>query len=116
MIENNPQEKREFPRKKAAITLKVSDLNTEEYVGNVVNISPGGIMMVTHLDIQANSVYQLRINIPDGYGKLDPIVFGGEILWIDKYMDKNKRWAGIQIIDISDEMTIRLVQLIDDFL
>lgn len=110
---NEPEEKRKFPRKKTTEILKVFDLNTEEYLGNLVNITPAGIMLVTHLAIEANTVYQLMIHFPEGSGRL-PITFGGEILWTDNRMGPNKKWAGIQIIDISEEMITRIHNLVDN--
>ncbi len=34
-------------------------------------------MLVTHLDLRVNTVFQLRINIPENSGKPEPITFGG---------------------------------------
>ncbi|MCI0652956.1 MAG: PilZ domain-containing protein [Methylococcaceae bacterium] len=111
---DSTEEKRKYLRKKTAKVLKVFDLNTEEYLGNLVDISPGGIMLVTHSDIEANSVYQMRIHFPEDSANQEPITFGGEILWTDSRMDPNKKWAGIQIIDISLEMTMRIDRLINE--
>jgi hypothetical protein len=94
----------------------VFDLNTEAYLGNLVDISPAGIMLVTHSDIEANSVYQFMIKFPDASGNQEPITFGGEILWTDNRLDPNQNWAGIQIIDISEQMIIRINQMINDYL
>ncbi len=73
-------------------------------------------MLVTHLNIQANSVYQLRIALPEAHGNQEPIAFGAEVLWTEDSMDPNKKWAGIQIIDISKSTVIRIIDLIDDYL
>lgn len=104
-------EKRKYPRKKASTILKVYDLNTGEYLGTVANISPGGILLITHLAIEANSVYQLRIELSSDQA-VETITFGGEILWIDHCRDSNKNWAGVAIIDISEGMIDRINQLI----
>ncbi|MGH8547186.1 MAG: PilZ domain-containing protein [Methylococcales bacterium] len=116
IMNSTEEEKRKYPRKKTAKILKVFDLNTEEYLGNLVDISLGGIMLVTQLDIKSNSVYQFRIDFPEYCGNQEPITFGGEILWIDARMDPNKKWIGIQIIDISEEMITRIDRLINDHL
>lgn len=113
---NNAQERRKYPRKTTVKILEVFDLNTEEYLGNVVDISQGGIMLITRSNIQEGTVYQVVIKIPDDYQELDSITFGGEILWTEDSLDPNKKWVGMQIIDISPDTQNKIRQLIDHYL
>jgi PilZ domain len=110
----NPHDRRKFPRKEVPEIVKVFDMNTGDHMGSLVNISPGGVLLVTHLDLRVNTVYQLRICIPEPYREPEPITFGAEVLWIEQSTNPNQQWVGIQIIDVSDQMRSRIARLTND--
>lgn len=113
---NHSQERRKYPRKTTAKILEVFDLNTEEYLGNVVDMSQGGIMLITSLKIEPSTVYQISIKLPNDYAGQKTINFGAEILWTEDCLDTDKKWAGMQIIDITSDTKAEIIHLIDNFL
>ena len=106
------QERRKHPRKQTRKRLEVFDVNTDQRIGNLVDISMGGIMLISNRLVEVNSVYQLSLRIPEDYDGEKDINFGGEVLWTETTHDIQQHWVGFEIIDISPEAGKRIDQLI----
>ncbi len=109
------QERRQFPRKRTTKLLEVIDINTNEHVGNVVDISLAGIMLICNREIEDNSVFQLALKIPkdcEGGGQIE---FGAEVLWAEMSGDSNQFWVGIHIIDISVDAETQFKAFVDNY-
>lgn len=109
------QERRKFPRKRTTKLLEIFDVNTDEHVGNVVDISLSGILLICNREIEDNSVFQLALKIPEDYEGDGQIEFGAEVLWAEISSDSNQSWIGIHIIDISVEAESRFKAFIDNY-
>ena len=65
-------------------------------------------MLVSSAELPVGAIYQLRIDLPKSERKTQVLELGGEILWSEKSSEPGKHWLGIQIIDVSHEMTARI--------
>ena len=109
------QERRKHTRKRTSKLLQVVDINTNELLGNVVDISIGGVMLISNREIEDNSVFQLALNIPkdcDGTGQIE---FGAEVLWTEMSDDSNHFWVGMHIIDISTEAGSKYEAFVENY-
>jgi hypothetical protein len=95
-------EKRKHPRTKAPFRVTVYDRSTDTAIGQVVNISIGGLMLISDRPIPADQVFQLRISLPEPIAEADSVEFGAESLWKSPAMVDDYFWTGFQIIDISE--------------
>jgi hypothetical protein len=109
------QERREFPRKRTTSLLEVVDVNTNEQVGNVVDISLAGLMLICNREIEDNSVFQLALKMPEDYEGDGRIEFGAEVLWAEISGDSNQFWVGFHIIDISVEAKSQFKAFVDNY-
>ncbi len=108
-------EKRRVPRKRAPEKVTVYDQATENAVGQVVNMSTGGMLLLSDKPIPVDSVYQFRIALPEPIDGADSLYFGAESLWGSPAMDENYYWTGFQIIDIAESDSRILEILIKDW-
>ncbi len=108
-------DKRKTPRKKAPEKVTVYDRATDNAVGQVVNMSTGGLLLLSDSPIPVDNVYQFRIMLPDFIDGTDSLNFGVESLWGSPAMDENYYWTGFQIIDISESDSRILEILIKDW-
>ena len=108
-------EKRKSPRKPAPDRVTVYDRNTDTAFGQVVNMSIGGMLLISDKPIPTDRVFQLRISLPNPINGVDYVNFGAESLWASPAMDENNFWTGLQIIDVSDTDSRILAILIEDW-
>ena len=107
------QENRVSPRKRVNEKIQIRDLNTGELLGNLVNISTGGLMLLSQVALTPNRLFQLSLALPAPIDGIPVIEFGAECLWVQDNVETNGPcWAGFQIIDISDLGTMLIEHLI----
>jgi hypothetical protein len=103
------QEQRTSPRKQVTEKIDIIDINRDEYLGNLVNISAGGFMLLCSTPPPTNQLFQVRMSLPTSIDHVDHIDLGAECLWCNAVSESGSWWAGFQIIDISDQ-GIRLIE------
>ena len=106
-------EKRKLPRKKAPDSVRVYDRATNTAIGQVVNISIGGMLLISDEPIPTDRVFQLRLSLPEPILGKDSVMFGAESLWASPAMVEDYFWTGLQIIDISEADSRILEMLIE---
>ena len=105
MSSNAKSEKIE-QRRKPRVTIpehpEILDVHSGEPVGQLVNLSSDGLMIVSPQCISCGTVRQMRIPLIVGNSKVE-IVVGAESLWCEDANDSGAHWTGFSIIDISPE-------------
>jgi hypothetical protein len=95
------QEKRQSTRKIANNTIQIHDLNTGRLLGQVVNLTSDGLMLISPQPIESNLVFQMELILQDQNHHQHNIRIGAESLWCSGANEPGYFWAGFQIIDIS---------------
>ncbi len=92
--------------------IEVLDHITEQVMGVVINISKGGIMLLSEGNApQAGSIYQVSMQDSDA-GNLN-VSLGIMCLWVDEASAPDTFWSGHQIIDISSADEEQLDDFVD---
>ena len=108
-------EKRKLPRKQAPDKVSVYDCTTGTTIGQVVNMTTGGMLLLSEGPIHAERIFQLRISLPKSIEGTNVLEFGAESLWESPALDETNYWTGLQIIDISESAARILGVLIADW-
>ena len=108
------KEQRTSPRKRVTEKIDIVDINQGEYLGNMVNISAGGFMLLCSSPVATNQLFQLRMSLPAFINGADHIELGAECLWCNDVSNSGSWWAGFQIIDISDQDLSLIQHLLDE--
>jgi c-di-GMP-binding flagellar brake protein YcgR len=110
------QEHRVSARRRVNEKIQITDANTGELIGNLVNISAGGLMLLSQAPLTPNRLFQLSLTLPAPINNIPVVEFGAECLWVqDDTETSGPCWAGFQIIDISDLGTSLLEQLMKEW-
>lgn len=95
------QEKRRLPRRTASELIRIFDVNSEQHLGQLVNITTEGFMLTGEQPIDVNLVFQLEMVLTEPRFGTDRVSFGAESLWRSQSNNSSRYWVGFQIIDIS---------------
>lgn len=83
-----------------------------QHVGIIGNLSPGGMMLITHQQLYPNGILQLSVDVPEA-AQCGPISMGMKILWCIPANSPDEYWAGLETLDTSSEAASNLQQLLD---
>lgn len=81
-------------------------------IGEVGNVSIGGMMLIATQQLYADGILQLKIDVPAELG-FGLISLGVKILWCTPANSPDEFWAGLETIDISPADRESLQHLID---
>ena len=110
-FENSIQEMRGRNRVEVSEVIYVTDRQTGESLGQLVNISEEGFMLLGKQAVSEDSIFQLSLEFDNDSGSSSPIQIGVESLWCHESDDQTQFWSGFYIIDISDEDLERVRRL-----
>lgn len=106
-------DKRSHPRRLCNTRIDVLDVDSNEVIGSLVNISLSGFMLITQKALPENYVFQFLVVFTASGQEKITIKVGAESLWIQEVEDSEQRWVGFHIIDISPQDSALLGQLLD---
>jgi len=102
-FENSIQEMRVRNRVEVSEVIHVTDRQTGETLGQLVNISEEGFMLLGTQAVTEDNIFQLSLEFDNESDNTSPILIGVESLWCHASDDQTQFWSGYYIIDISDE-------------
>ncbi|CAH0993291.1 hypothetical protein SIN8267_03439 [Sinobacterium norvegicum] len=111
MNENNRKQQR------VQLRQSVTAINalTKDMIGEVVNITTDGLMLLCNKPVKSNSLYQLRLNLSRPVDDNELIDIGVDCLWCREAENMQSCWAGFQIIDIPEKSLAILQDLISSY-
>lgn len=99
-------ESRRMPRRAVTGTVEVIDTMSGERIGQLGNLSVGGMLLMASTRLDEDALYQLRFALPDSPG--DAVEVGAHVLWCDAASAPGQSWAGIRFLGLEPEATNRL--------
>ncbi len=90
---------------------KLIDQVTGDVLGDIVNLSPGGMMLITSRDIEIESLHQVECHATSPDGQDMRFTAGTVVLWRTEASQEHTYWLGLQIIDIDEASQSRLLAL-----
>jgi hypothetical protein len=113
-------EQRMDNRKHLRITLRetgwqadLTDQVNGNKLGELINLSAGGMMLITERDLEVESLHQVECRAVGPGGKQISFGAGILVLWKSETSQRQTYWVGLQIIDIDAPSKARLVDLSD---
>lgn len=102
-------EKRKDKRRNIIYYLRVFDRNTDQLVGQLVDITTSGMKLVSETPIESDAVFQLRMVLPEEIGQKKEIGFDVKSMWCKRDVNPNFFSIGFEFEDISTE-DIKIIQ------
>jgi hypothetical protein len=102
-------------RKELNQVIAIHDIINGHALGELINISSNGLMLISEKLIETSSIFQLSLQLPATINGKDSIEIGVDCLWCRKAENFNRYWAGFQIIDVSQETSEIINILINNY-
>jgi hypothetical protein len=107
--------RRRLERKQLTTPLALTNVFTNENVGELINVTIEGLMIMANEPLETQSIFQLQLHLPAPIKGQTHINLGVDCLWCKQDDNFNRYWAGFQIIDASPESIDILAELITQF-
>jgi len=98
-----PENKRKFKRKDLIYYLKVTDQETNQAIGHVVNISTKGLTLIGEDYINSGSTFQLQIFLPEEIQGIRNYEFTATSKWCRKDENPDFYNTGFELNNVSTE-------------
>lgn len=108
-------EKRRLKRRHLIYYLNVFDRNTEQCVGQLVNITTKGLMLTSEEPIEKDNIFEMKMMLPEEIKGRDRITFDARSLWYRKSAKPEFYDIGFELLNISQADTRIIQNLIHDF-
>ncbi|MFO1505650.1 MAG: PilZ domain-containing protein [Lysobacterales bacterium] len=89
--------------------MRVTDTITGKDAGRLGNLSPEGLMLVADGPIADGALHQFAFDLPDQYGRLQPVEVGVREVWKAPGTMHGQYWVGFRFISLgaADEGVLR---------
>jgi len=95
--------KRKHARRRTSDYYLVTNCKSGDVVGRLVNISLGGVMILTDGPVAIDQAYELKVALPEDELDLDELQFKAQSIW-SRYNELADWWeSGFEITDLSPE-------------
>lgn len=103
---------RKLERRELSQTVAITDVINQRHMGELINITREGLMLITDRAIETQSIFQLALQLPQRLEGSDQLLLGADCLWCRPAENLHRYWAGFQIIDASDMALAQIETLI----
>lgn len=107
---------RKVARRHLIYYLRVFDSKTNKLVGNLVDISTRGIMLVSDNPIEINKRYHLKMVLPETIEGSKEVEFEAESRWCQNDTNQDFYDTGFELIDPTNSFLEAVDKLVDDCL
>jgi c-di-GMP-binding flagellar brake protein YcgR len=98
------QDKRKHRRANLLYYLEVHDQETEKCIGHLVDLSLGGLKMISELKAPAGNEHNIRIFLPEDSSQKS-IALKAKSRWSKVDVNPDYNASGLEFIELSDEST-----------
>jgi hypothetical protein len=109
------KERRKLKRKYMVFFGRVFDLTTTQPIGNVADITPAGIMIISNQPIELNKVFKLRLDLPEHIFGIDHLDLEGRSIWQSPDIDPMHYNTGFKLLNITPEQTDIIDRIIQEY-
>lgn len=108
-------EKRSKKRTQLLYYLNVSETNTGQDIGRVVDITTEGMRLISEVPVPVNRIFNLTLTLPEVFDGKKTIEFDAKSVQSNQLENSDFFDTGLQILDISEAEQSIVTKLIDEF-
>jgi len=108
-------ERRKLKRRHLVYYLRVFERNTGKVLGNLVDITPEGIMIMSESPVETGEVFQLRMELQTELDDKEYLNFDARSVWCKKDVNADLYDTGFQLLNVTHK-DFRSIETIIDIL
>lgn len=109
------KERRTEERKFLTYFSRVVDRSNGRMLGYLVDLTTGGAQLVGNIQLKVNNIFQLRIDLPDGFSVHEFLDLDARAAWVAPDTDPEFFRTGLQLVSVPPEHTETLKQLLEQY-
>ena len=109
------KDQRKIDRRFLLYYMRVYDTATRQQIGNLVDITPRGIMVVSEHPLPEGQTTRLRMELTDEVADKPFMEFSAHSKWCEPDIIPNMYNTGFEILDITPEDSSIIHQIIEEF-
>jgi hypothetical protein len=109
------EERRKEVRKYLTYFSRVIDRETGLLLGYLVDLTTGGALMVSSMPIKTNVVFNLRVDLPEGFASQGQFDLQAKSIWSQPDTDPEFYRTGLQLLEIRPIDLLTLEQLLSNY-
>ncbi len=110
---DSQNEKRKYARRKLIYYLKVFDKKNSEQIGNLVDITSAGMMLISEDAIPTGRLFEFKIELPQKMDGTESIDVQAQSMWSKNDINPVLFDSGFQFKELSSEAKTIIQTLID---
>lgn len=104
--------KRSLERKRTGVFFGIYERGNSKYVARLVDINTKGLMIIGKLGLEVNSVFKLKMDLPQEVNGKSHVEFDAKVVWCEKSKNSNLYSSGMEFTEIAPEYS----QFIDELI
>ncbi len=108
-------ERRKFQRRYLMYYSRIFDKKTGMVTGYIVDITPGGIMMISEEMIEMQKEYSFRMDLPEDISSKTYMDFEARSVWCRRDVDPHFYDIGFELTSITPEDITLINNMIDEY-
>jgi hypothetical protein len=109
------EDRRKFKRKNLVCHVEVFDADSGEPVGSMVDITPEGMMLISHRPVEVNTVRHLAVELPSEILGSKRVVLTAQTRWCRHDINPDVFNTGLQFTDLANTDIDTIISLIAEF-
>ena len=109
------KEKRKLRRRHLVYYLRVFDRSTDQLFGHLVDVTTEGVMIMSDQPFEKDSVYQLRMALPEAINGSTQVLFEAKCIWSRDGIAPGQYDSGFELLTILPEHKREIERLIVEF-
>jgi len=107
---------RQYDRRHSLYYLRIYDPKSDELIGNLVDLSTGGLMMISEQPFKSGESYSFSMQLPSDGENEKRLEFTGIAKWCKQESNPKLYSIGFEIDNPSEAITKTIHELIDAYL
>lgn len=109
------QERRRFARIHLIHYLMIFDRETNRLLGNLVDVSPDGLLMIAENPLETATLKHLRMNFPEEILQHQSLEFEAEVIWCKVDINPDLFAIGLKLTEAQSEHQKLIQALVDEY-
>jgi hypothetical protein len=109
------EDRRKIPRKYLMFYTRVFDTATNKLIGHLVDVTPGGLMLIGEHPVAPGEAFRLKMELPGEVAGVPFIEFEARSLWSKRDINPQFYNTGFELVTIAPEAVAVIERIVEAY-